>query len=156
MPIPAFSCQFPPILVCSSLFQLFPAYSSPFQYSSLFQHILTYSSLFQPVPAISSLFQPIPSYSLLFHTKSQSPISNPKSPISNLKCPNVHFIANWTFCLLVLYLFSLFTLVFVLTGCCICPKWILCFHIVRLSMNGARGPEGFPNGSGYISSYIPT
>ena len=76
-PIPAFSCQFPPIFVYSSLFQLIPAYSSPFLNSSLFQPILAYSSLFQHVQAYFSLFKPIPAYSSLFQPISQSPISNP-------------------------------------------------------------------------------
>ena len=90
------SCQVWPIPAYYSLFQSIPAYLSLFQpnpaNSSIFQHIPAYSSLFQPILAYSSLFFNI-----------QFPIRIPESPNYNFKCPIVHFIPNWKFCLLVLY-----------------------------------------------------
>ena len=80
------------ILAYSSLVQPIPVYSS------IVQSIPTYSSLFQLIPAYpaySSLFQPIPSYASLFQPISKSPISNPQSPIYNLKCTIVHFFPNF-------------------------------------------------------------
>ena len=87
----------------SRLFQPIPVHSSIPVCSNLAQPIPAYSCLFHPIPSYSSLFQPIPAYSILFQKISKSPISHAQPPISNLKCPIVHFIHNWTFCLLVLY-----------------------------------------------------
>ena len=97
-PIFAFSCIFAPIFAYSNIFQPIPAYYILFKHipvqSNLYRPISAYFTLFQLIPANSSLWQHIPAYFL---------IPNLQSPISNVKCPIVHFIPNWTFCLLVLY-----------------------------------------------------